>query len=145
MCCFSQSVRSVSSTRIFGRLTENKSQYIAYQMKFESDQATAMILPIPVRKRVKQRALRFIDLSDYPDFFKDLMVSPVQAPQSTLAEEGLGRRGTEGTQSWRFRASFVPSTKHFAKLDPRFRYRKIVERIPTYADFSRSIPIEGTG
>ena len=140
MCCFSQSVRSVSSTRIFGRLTEKKSQYIAYQMKFESDQATAMILPIPVRKRVKKRALRFIDLSDYPDFFKDLergfpRPSP---PVDSLAEEGPGRRAELKVHKvGDFEASFVPSTKHFAKLDPRFSIPESTwNRIPAYADFS---------
>ena len=44
MCCFTQPVERVGKTRIFTRLTGEGSQFIAYQMEYESKTKNAMIL-----------------------------------------------------------------------------------------------------
>ncbi len=139
MCCFSQPVRSVSRTRIFGRLTGQKSQYLAYQMKYKSDHTTAMILPIPVRQHARKRAIRFIDLSGYPDFFKDVekgFPRTQMMTESRATESVPKRRVLKVHKVGGFEASFVPATKHFAQLDPRFSIpENIWEKIPAYSDF----------
>ena len=139
MCCFSQPVRSVSRTRIFGRLTQQRSQYLAYQMKYESDHATAMILPVPVHQHARKRAIRFIDLSGYPDFFEDLERGFPQTQMMTdsRATESPPNRGMLKVHKvGGFEASFVPSTKHFTKLDPRFSIpENIWDKIPAYSNF----------
>ena len=119
MCCFSQPVRSVSQTRIFGRLTNHKSQFVAYQMKYESDTANAMILPIPVRKRATEKSIRFLDLSSYPDFFDDLERGfPVDPPQGLVDSRQVDSKSATETikvhKVGGFEASFVPSVGHFA-------------------------------
>ena len=141
MCCFSQPVRSVSQTRIFGRLTNQKSQFIAYQMKYKSDTANAMILPIPVRKDANENSIRFIDLSAYPDLFDDLEKGfPVNQPQG-LGEtsRSLTRLATDTLKVHKvggFEASFVPTVGHFANLDPRFSIaRNVWDKIPQYGDY----------
>ncbi len=140
MCCFSQPVRSVSRTRIFGRLTEQKSQFVAYQMKYESDHPNAMILPIPVRRRAKKRSIRFIDLSTYPHFFDDLdrgFPEPQQLTESRSLGIDKPGGGLKVHKVGGFDASFVPTSNHFSKLDPRFSIAKnIWDKIPAYSDYS---------
>jgi len=108
-------------------------------MKYESDHATAMILPIPVRRHSGKRVIRFIDLSGYPDFFEDLERGFPQPKMmsDSRATEGLPNRGVLTVHKvGGFEASFVPSIKHFAKLDPRFSIpEKIWAKIPSYSDF----------
>src|SRR5687767_3934545 len=72
MCIFSQPVISVNNTQIFARRTASNTQYLVYQMNYESAHRNAMILPIPVRRPVYEDTLRFIDLSHYETFFDDL-------------------------------------------------------------------------
>lgn len=54
MCCLAQPVDSVSRTRIFGRLTQQKTQFVAYQMRYASKLTNAMILPVPIQTRAKK-------------------------------------------------------------------------------------------
>ena len=141
MCCFSQPVRSVSQTRVFGRLTNHKSQFVAYQMQYKSDTANAMILPIPVRKDANEDSIRFLDLSSYPEFFDDLergfSVEPSLAQADSV--QSLSRSAKEVLKVHKvggFEASFVPTASHFSNLDPRFSIAKnIWDKIPKYADY----------
>jgi len=71
MCCFTGHVSDVSATNIFARVDADR-QYVAYEMKFTSDEQTAMILPIPVASGAKTDAVQFVGLDHYPDFFRDL-------------------------------------------------------------------------
>jgi hypothetical protein len=139
MCCFSQPVDSVSQTRIFGRLTKQKSQFVAYQMRYQSKHANAMILPVPIQISTKRRPIRFIDMSAYPDFFRDLERGfPTQklATESRPSGADSQREMLKVHKVGKFEASFVPSINHFEKLDPRFSISKnIWNKIPDYSNY----------
>lgn len=49
MCCFAQPVDLVKDTQIFARLTGTGTQYVAYQMNYESD---LPLTSVPVAMRV---------------------------------------------------------------------------------------------
>ena len=61
MCCFAKPVRVVSDTNIYSRLTGRGTQMLAYQMKYDSDELNAMILPIPIAKQAAEDSLRGIE------------------------------------------------------------------------------------
>ena len=75
---------SVSDTFIFARLTGGGSQYLAYEMKYESEEPNAMILPLPVALPAGERSIRFIDLSGYDNFFEDLSRAFPYIPKQSL-------------------------------------------------------------
>jgi hypothetical protein len=139
MCCFSGNVTFVRGTRIFARITEVGRQAIVYQMEFGAKQDLAMILPLPVAKAADEKAVKFIDLSGYKDFFRDLR-SGFPFPK------GPGRGGSaalampespflEVKQVGSYEASFVPTVKDFERLDPRFRLPAGTwSALPAYAD-----------
>src|SRR5258706_9583145 len=72
MCCFSGAVESVSDTQIFARAVENGRQLLVYAMHLQTNNAVAMVLPLPVPADTKDDAVRFISLKEYPDFFADM-------------------------------------------------------------------------
>src|SRR6266478_4690095 len=72
MCCFSRPVDRVANTNIFARSGKEGRQFLVYSMSLSAKEDLAMILPIPVPKKSKDDAVRFINLEKYPDFFKDL-------------------------------------------------------------------------
>src|ERR1051325_5229800 len=86
MCCFSGSVRSVSATSIFARPGEGGRQFVAYSMTIDMESSLAMVLPIPVKKGADEKAVRFINLEKYPNFFGDL-------------DAGFPKPDTKGTRS----------------------------------------------
>lgn len=139
MCCFSGNVTFVRGTRIFARITEVGRQAIVYQMEFGAKQDLAMILPLPVAKGADEKAVKFIDLSEYKDFFGDLR-SGFPAPK-VLRSRSLGPREAsvagllEVKQVGAYEASFVPAVKDFERLDPRFRLpAETWTALPAYAD-----------
>lgn len=145
MCCFSGPVRSVSSTRIFGRLSGTGSQYLAYQMKFDSEKKNAMILPLPTPPSGDEDAVRFIDLSEYDSFFKDLNRGfPKQRRLNSRAMPPSGAIDSplklEVHRVGNFDASFVPSMDDFDRLDPRFVISKeIWAKLPEYKDWGFAV------
>ena len=145
MCCFSGIVRDVSHTQIFGRLTDQGTQYLAYQMQYESDEPNAMILPLPVKTPASEDSVRFIDLSGYKRLFRDLAkgfpdvrrrryfpnsrAAPVDSAVKLVVHE-VGD----------FVASFVPTVDDFARLDPQFVIPKETWlQIPVYKDYGFAI------
>lgn len=143
MCCFSGPVREVASTRIFARATDHGRQLLAYQMTFSAATDLAMILPLPVPDGTPDGAVRFIDLSGYPDFFVNLQ-SGFPEPVS----RGRGKKGRSAAaaeplaveQVGTFEASFVPSVRDFARLDARFRMPDGVwDRLPQYRSFGFAV------
>ena len=139
MCCFAQPVDSVSRTRIFGRLTQQKTQFVAYQMRYASKLTNAMILPVPIQTRAKKSPIRFIDLSAYPEFFRHLergFPKPKSLTESRAVESDNQVDSLQVHKVGQFEASFVPSINHFQKLDPRFSISKnIWNKIPDYSDY----------
>ncbi len=146
MCCFSQVVEAVSTTQIFARRAAKTSQYLVYSMKVSAKQDLAMILPIPVPAKAAESAVKFIDLTAYPEFFADLDRA-FPSKDSPGAHVGKGaREGGKGdpklavVQVGSFEASFVPSIKDFDRLDPRFRLPKNIWRaVPQYESFGFAV------
>lgn len=136
MCCFSRPVDSVSATNIFARSGAGGRQFIAYSMTLRAGEDLAMILPLPVKPGGGGKAVEFISLKDYPEFFADMKKGfpelPPPAPitrsfsaaaASKLAVISVGN----------FDASFVPTIADFARLDERFRLPADAwEKLPAY-------------
>jgi hypothetical protein len=139
MCCFSGNVTFVRGTRIFARITEVGRQAIVYQMQFGAKQDLAMILPLPVAKGADEKAVKFIDLSGYGNFFGDLRSGfpfPKGVGRGSGGAVALAAGGLlEVKQVGSYEASFVPTVKDFERLDPRFRLpAETWSALPAYAD-----------
>lgn len=146
MCCFSGPVQSVTSTRIFSRLTGDGGQFIAYQMKFRSKDPNAMILPLPTVAGGGDDSVRFVDLSGYDRFFADLNrgflspPAPKSPPLSRSPTEGIREPQLEVHRVGSFDASFVPTMGDFDRLDPRFVISKQVwAKLPQYKDWGFAV------
>ena len=145
MCCFTRAVKWVAGTRIFARPWRDGSQFLVYKMSFQSDEKLAMVLPIPVPKNSGERAVRFIDLKGYPEFFRDLdkgFPNPIAAPGA------IGAVGRGIVQPPRlevhdvgdFEASFVPRVADFQRLDQRFRLPNDAwDELPQYIDWGFAV------
>src|SRR5690349_12615531 len=72
MCCFSLPISSVTNTNILARDTGQGRQILVYSMKLSAPEELAMVLPLPIRPGLGDDALRFIDLSSYPEIFAGL-------------------------------------------------------------------------
>jgi len=127
MCCFSRPVLSVDTTRIFARPTGRGTQFLAYQMKYESREENAMILPVPIKQPAREDSLRFIDLKEYDEFFDHLDLGFPEEPESRGFGCSDGVKSATGSATLavhkigNYIASFVPSIKDFSRLDARFR------------------------
>jgi hypothetical protein len=142
MGLFTGGIAHVGGTKIFARLAADEeqgvSQYLVYSMSMSADSDVAMILPLPVSSQ-SEDAVEFIPLSDYPEFFED-MVKGFPAP---LGERGKGTSDPESTPGnlsvqavGDFVASFVPTLADFDKLDARFRLPAATwDKLPQYHDW----------
>jgi hypothetical protein len=146
MCCFTGVVQSVTATKIFVRPRRDGSQFIVYSMSVDAKNELAMVLPIPVPKNSQERAVRFIDLQGYPEFFRDLDKGfPPPASRPAGAAGGLGRATTaapplEVHEVGDFEASFVPKAADFSRLDAKFRLADGVwDQLPEYAEFGFAV------
>jgi hypothetical protein len=143
MCCFSRPVNSVTQTKIFARLLTRQDQSIAYHMRLDTPEDVAMILPLPVRVGSKEDSVKFIDLSGYENFFRDLKKGFPDPPtksrskyDSALPQAGALRVQTVGS----FEASFVPTVDDFSRLDQRFKLPDGTwEKIPAYKDYGFAV------
>jgi hypothetical protein len=107
-------------------------------MNYEANQDLAMILPLPTPPASSEDAVRFIDLSGYPEFFKD-MNEGFETFDDFLSK-GMSRsvfgRTLKVQEVGNFEASFVPSLQDFDRLDPRFCLPKNTWRsLPQYEDY----------
>ena len=125
MCCFSRPVISVSGTNIFARPDADGRQLLVYSMTINAKDELAMILPLPVKTPAGEKDLKFIDLSEYPNFFTDMEVG-FQPPPKRSRHWGLESASSSSAavlavvQVGSFEASFVPTQKDFSRLDERF-------------------------
>ena len=138
MCCFSERVEDVSSTKIFARLEQGR-QVLVYQMIFSSDEDLAMILPIPVSSGTQEGAVEFISLEHFPGFFTMLdLMFPSREDSDLDGTASFEESGPtlEVHQVGCFDASFVPRIKDFSRLDERFRLPdNTFEQIGEYRDY----------
>ena len=144
MCCFSRPVIDVAATKIFARSSTKERQFLVYEMKLAADEDLAMILPLPVPKQSAEDAVRFVDLSDYADFFRD-MAAGFPAPASRSLGPEKGSKGDAAkplavVEVGSFEASFVPSIADFARLDERFRLPTGTwDALPDYRDYGFAV------
>jgi hypothetical protein len=144
MCCFSGAEHPVvSNTQIFAS-TSGERATLVYSMRLSVASEVAMILPLPVRPASGERALSFVNLEGYPDFFDDLRRGfpvPVSrglrpaGPFAVAAGEILEVHAVGA-----FEASFVPSVRDFGRLDARFRLSDDVwQKLPLYGDYGFAV------
>jgi hypothetical protein len=140
MCCFSRPVQSVSATNIFARSDANGRQMLVYSMTLKAKEDLAMVLPLPVKPGSGEKAVTFIDLQDYPDFFVDLRKG---FPEPLANAGGAKSRSFGGAPEAKlevvnvgnFEASFVPTVADFSRLDARFRLPPGTwDKLPAYRD-----------
>ncbi|MFO0939817.1 MAG: hypothetical protein U0930_03535 [Pirellulales bacterium] len=145
MCCFSQPVISVNNTRIFARLSGRGTQFLAYQMNYQSQNENSMILPLPVRRPSDDKTIKFIDLSDYDNFFDDLDNGfPYEASFSLgcslESKTAVAAPNLEVFEVGNYIASFVPTLSDFDRLDARFRLpSETWEKMPRYKNFGFAV------
>lgn len=145
MCCFSRPVESVSSTNIFVRDAGAGRQFLVYSMNYLASEDLAMVLPLPVAAGSAEDAVKFINLHDYQDFFKDLKSGFPE--ESNAVSRSRSRSGPMPAAArlivvnvGSFEASFVPQIKDFSRLDARFRLPDGVwEKLPAYAKFGFAV------
>ena len=146
MCCFARPVKDVSNTHLFARLSSPKTQLLAYQMTYESEQLNAMILPVPVATPTREDSLRFISLKGYDRFFDDLKrgfptVEPASPKPMSRAKIGaINSKMLVVHEVGDFEASFVPTMDDFDRLDPRFVIPKSSwDKIPHYSNYGFAV------
>lgn len=145
MCIFSQPVTSVNNTQIFARTTAAGTQFLAYQMHYESGAENAMILPIPIRQPAREESVRFIDLRDYDNFFNDLAHGFPYSPPSfsfgcSAQTDSAAGRALEVFEVGNYIASFVAGLSDFSRLDERFTLPNDTwSQIPQYADYGFAV------
>ncbi|MEN8774456.1 MAG: hypothetical protein ABF379_03680 [Akkermansiaceae bacterium] len=143
MCCFSKPVNSVAQTKIFARLLTRQDQSIAYQMRLDTPEDVAMILPLPIIEGSKEDSVKFIDLSGYEDFFKDLKKGFPEPPTLSRSkydskEPQVDKLKVRTVGS--FEASFIPTVADFSRLDKRFKLPEGTwEKIPAYKNYGFAV------
>ena len=130
MCCFVGKVE-VFDTNLFARLTGRGTQFLVYQMRYQADQPTAMILPLPIALPAREESIRWLDLKGYPEFFTHLSAKfPERQPLSIGCSKSemaaVGKSALAVHEVGDFVASFVPTLADFDRLDPRFTLPKSV-------------------
>lgn len=137
MCIFSREVDRVSGTNIFARASKQGKQYLVYSMMLQSRYELAMILPIPVPSNSAEKAVRFISLEKYPEFFSDLYSGFQERSRTLKSAPKTAKTDTlEVVQVGGFDASFVPTLRDFVRLDERFRLPNDVwAQLPLYANY----------
>ena len=145
MCIFSRPVVSVNNTQIFARPSGAGTQFLAYQMNYESSEQNAMILPLPVKQPSDENSLKFIDLKNYEGLFDDLDLGfPYSQPPSGIScsesKDSMEPIELRVFEVGNYIASFVPSIAEFDRLDPRFVLpNEVWAKIPEYKNFGFAV------
>lgn len=143
MCMFSRPVKLVANTNIFARASQNGRQFLAYSMKVDANEELAMILPIPVPKGSNEKAVEFINLEGYEDFFEEMQSGFPAATTVDSSRDSQKKSDApllEVKKVGKFEASFVPSLKDFSRLDERFRLpMKVWDKLPIYMDYGFAV------
>jgi hypothetical protein len=145
MCCFSGRIRFVRATKIFARSLPENQQALVYSMMLDTPDDVAMILPIPVAEGSGEKAVKFVALEKYPDFFEDL--GKCFPEPKTDRAFGYNTRGVaaaapklEVVQVGSFNASYVPTVKDFSRLDAQFRLPDGVwDKLGNYARYGFAV------
>ncbi|WP_146599950.1 hypothetical protein [Novipirellula aureliae] len=134
----------MNNTQIFARLSGTSTQFLAYQMNYESREQNAMILPLPVKQPANAETLNFINLKEYEAFFDDLSDGfPFHSPPSigcSAPFDPTSRHELEVVEVGNYIASFVPTIADFDRLDSQFTLpNEIWASIPEYKNFGFAV------
>lgn len=136
MGSFSGNVAQVANTRIFARVTPEGTQYLVYQMDYAADNDLALVLPLPTPPNTTADAVRFIDLSGYPEFFEDIEKG---FPYTRSVAGGARRHAPQGQEA-AYQTSFLPGLDEMANLDQANRIETDAwKQLPEYSDFGFAI------
>jgi hypothetical protein len=143
---FSRHVEHVSATKIFARALDDGRQALIYAMQLAAREPLAMVLPLPVPPAPPENAVEFIDLSGYSTLFDDMKRA---FPMLVIGPQELGRQKSRSVfrskvlevhEVGAFAASFVPTPRDFARLDPRFQLAPgVLAALPAYADWGFAV------
>lgn len=141
MCILSRPIKDIASTNIFVNDLGDDVHGTVYSMEIATDVPVAMLLPVPVRQADDEDALTFVDLSEYPDFFKDM---GKLFPEPMSRGFGVAARGLKSLQVHQvgaFKASYVPAPlSNFLRLDTQFRLDPSVwASLPNYDGFGYAV------
>ncbi len=138
MCIFTGQAH-VSATKIFARM-EAARQALVYSMSVEAKSPVAMILPLPTKQGTGFNELQFVNLEDYPDFFKDMEKGfPKPRSKSFGIDTSRGMDHLEVHDVGAFVASFVPTMADFERLDPMFRLPAAAVEYPGYDSYGFAV------
>ena len=147
MCCFTRPVTSVNATKIFARVEQGDRQFLVYSMQVKSTEDLAMVLPLPVKPGTGEKAVTFINLKDYPEFFTDL-ARGFPLPFGNWGNQSKSSDPVplsvppplEVVKVGDFEASFVPTIKDFSRLDARFRLPEGAwKKLPGYETYGFAV------
>lgn len=141
MCMFSSVVKDVAETKIFVRRTSRESQILVYAMQYQADAELAMILPLPKSLGAGEDAIRFFDLSGYPNLFEDIAKGfPKPRSSGSRDRAAVCAPILRVHEVGNFEASWVPTLSDFSRLDSRFRLpASIWDRLPQYANYGFAV------
>jgi hypothetical protein len=110
-------------------------------MEYEAKDDLAMILPLPTPPASPEDAVRFIDLSDYAEFFDDMRAGFLEPQfQALRLKPATIALSLKVQDVGSFEASFVPALNDFVRLDKRFRLSdKVWNNLPQYADYGFAV------
>ena len=119
---FADTVQHVASTRLFAAMS-GTGQVLVYETRVATKVANAMILPVPVLPGT-EAAIKFIDLSQFSDFFVELASLFPQAETMVSMSAGLTSRSAtlEVIRVGAFEASIVPTIGDISRLSRRFSF-----------------------
>lgn len=143
MCMFSGQVEHVSATNIFAGDLADGRQALIYSMTVTAGEPLAMVLPLPVPANGSDDAVEFVNLEGYADLFTDLKKAFPDRRILPLGRSGGGPPAKAKLvvhEVGAFVASYVPHSRDFARLDPRYRLPpNILAALPHYADWGFAV------
>jgi len=109
-------------------------------MTISAREDLAMVLPLPVPPNSPERAVRFISLEGYPNFFTDMDQGFAKSRSPSFGRELESMESLVVHDVGSFQASFVPTIPDFARLDKRFRLpANTWDQLPIYQDYGFAV------
>jgi hypothetical protein len=142
---FSRRIEHVSATKIFAAALPEGRQSLVYSMSVAVGEPLAMVLPLPVPADGPEDAVEFVNLEGYETLFADLKRA---FPDLGTYAQGapLSRGGPVAKAILKvhavgaFEASYVPHSRDFERLDPRFRLPpSVLDTLPKYRDWGFAV------
>jgi hypothetical protein len=134
MGIFTRPVRVAGATNIFARAAKDGRQFLAYNFRYEADDDFALILPLPTPPETLPTDVRFIDLSGYDAFFRDLRRG-FPTPPGETEKMSLTDRIIEKVRDWldidttQAAITFAPNHAALSHIQDQFQLTADVLRL----------------